>query len=122
MIPAFLLTRFGPQGAKVVFLGGILLAVLLIGLSVYMIGRSDGKAGEVVKRQEAQIELQQDISEADKRAAHTRVDDAVRAEKERKELDDAFKDIGSPDARRARRGCIILRQQGRDTTGIPGCQ
>lgn len=122
MIPSFLVARYGPEAARVVFFGGIVVAALLIGLTIYMLGRSDGKTGERVKRQEAQIELQADIQRADQKAADTRVSDAVRLEQQRKELDDAFTAIGSPDARRARRGCIILRQQGRDTTGIPGCQ
>lgn len=122
MIPSFLIARYGPEAARVVFFGGIIVAALLIGLTIYMLGRSDGKTGERVKRQEAQIEMQQEIGAANERAADTRVDDAIRLEQQRKELNDAFRDIGSPDARRARRGCIILRQQGRDTTGIPGCQ
>lgn len=118
MIPSFLIARYGPEAARVVFFGGIIVAALLIGLVVYMLGRSDGKTA----RAEAQIELQAEIKQADQRAADTRVGDAVRMEQQRKELDDAFKAANGPDDRRALRGCVVMRQQGRDTTGIPGCQ
>lgn len=122
MTPSFLIARYGPEAARVVFFGSIIVAALLIGLTVYMLGRSDGKTGEIVKRREAQIELQAEIKQADQRAADTRVGDAVRMEQQRKELDDAFKAANGPDDRRALRGCVVMRQQGRDTTGIPGCQ
>lgn len=121
MIPSFLIARYGPEAARIIVAGGIIVGALLIGLTVYMLGRSDGKTGEIAKRQAAQIELQADIRKADQRAADTRTGDAVRLEQHRKELDDAFKDANGPDDRRARRGCVIVRQQGRNPADVPGC-
>jgi hypothetical protein len=121
MIPAFLVKRFGPQAAKLIFFGGIILALLLAALAIYLVGRGDGKAGEVIEQQEREIEVQQDVGDANTNAAGTRVEDAVRSERQQKELTDALKATTDPDRQRALRGCVILRQQGRDTSRIPAC-
>jgi len=121
MIPAFLISRFGAQGAKVVFFGGIVLLALLAGLAVYLLGRGDGKAGEQLGAAKREIQVQAQVGDANTNAAAARVEDAVRTEQQTKELSDALKATNNPDRQRALRGCVILRQQGRDTSGIPAC-
>lgn len=121
MIPAALIERYGPQGAKVVFFGGIALLVGLALLVAYCTGRGDGKRVEVVKQQERTIEVLEDVGAANETAAGTRVADTKRIALNEKELADALKAETDPDTRRALRGCIIMRQQGRDTTGVPAC-
>ena len=85
-------------------------------------GKQSGKSSEVIKQQGREIETQQDLGEANSNAADARVNDAVRTARERKELDDATKATQDPDRQRALRGCVILRQQGRDTANIPECR
>lgn len=122
MIPAFLVSKFGPLASKFIFFGGIAMFVAALLLLSYCSGRSDGKTGEVVKQQGREIKVQQDLGHANENAAGSRVHDAVKAEQQKKELNDAIKDINGPDRARALRGCIILRQQGRDTVNIPACR
>lgn len=121
MIPTALIERFGPAGAKAVFFGGIAALVALALLLSYCTGRGDGKRVEVVKQQERTIEVLEDVGEANEAAAGTRVADATRIALDQKELEDALKATTDPDTRRVLRGCIIMRQQGRDTAGIPAC-
>jgi hypothetical protein len=121
MIPAFLVTRFGKTGAKLVFFGGIALALLLAALTIYLVGRSDGKRGEVVDQLEREVEVQGKVGDANENSSATRVADEVRAERERREINDALEATQDPDRQRAVRGCVILRQQGRDTSRIPAC-
>ncbi len=54
--------------------------------------------------------------------ADVRTEDAVRAEKQQREIEDAVANSTGPDDVRARRGCVILRQQGRDTSQLPACR
>jgi len=122
MIPEFLVAKFGPLASKIIFFGGIVAFVAALLLLSYCSGRSDGKTGEVVKQQEREIQVQQDLGKANENASTARVEDAVKAEQQKKELNDAIKDTNSPDRARALRGCIILRQQGRDTINIPACR
>lgn len=122
MIPAFLVNKFGPLASKFIFFGGIAMFVAALLLLSYCSGRSDGKTGEVVKQQGREIKVQQDLGHANENAAGSRVQDAVKAEQQKKELNDAIKDINGPDRARALRGCIILRQQGRNTADIPACR
>lgn len=121
MIPAFLVKRFGPAGAKAVFYSGLAIMLVVILTLAYCSGRQDGKTGEVVKQQEREIEVQRDVGDANTKSADQRVEDAVKAEKQQKELADALKATTDPDRQRALRGCVILRQQGRDTSRIPAC-
>jgi hypothetical protein len=121
MVPLFLVNRFGPQAAKVVFYGGIVLALLLAALTVYLVGRGDGKRGEVVGQLKRENKVQADVGDANANASTARVEDAVRSEQQKKELSDALEATDDPDRQRALRGCVILRQQGRDTSRIPGC-
>lgn len=87
----------------------------------YCKGQSAGKSGEVVKQQSREIKTQQDLGKAGENAAAARVDSAVKLEQQKRELNDALEATQDPDRQRALRGCIILRQQGRDTSHIPAC-
>lgn len=120
-MPAFLVSRFGPLGAKLVLFGGIALVLAALALSLYLTGRSDGKRGEVVQQQEREITNIREVGAADTKAADIRVKDAVRTEQQTKDLNDALNATDNPDQQRALRGCVILRQQGRDTSRIPAC-
>lgn len=106
---------------KIAFYAGLALLFGVILLLAYCQGRDDGKQGEEVKRLEREATTQKNINAADNKAADSRVQDATRSERQRKELSDALEAINDPDSKRALRGCVILRQQGRDTSGIPAC-
>lgn len=99
--------------------GAALLAVLLA--LAYCNGKSAGKSGEIVKQQKREIETQQDLGKANENAADARVQDAVKSERQQQELEDALKATQNSDRQRALRGCVVLRQQGRDTSNIPAC-
>lgn len=121
MIPTFLVTRFGAAGAKAVFFGGIALALLLVALGIYLLGRSDGKTGEQLGAAKREIVVQGQVKQADSNASAARVEDTVHIQQQRDELHDILQATQDPDRQRALRGCVILRQQGRDTSRIPGC-
>lgn len=72
-----------------------------------------GGAGEREDQLQEQIETQKKVGKADTKAGETRVEDAVRTEQQKEELSDAVENATSPDDLRRRRGCAILRQQGR---------
>lgn len=122
MIPKFLIDKFGPLGAKLIFFLGLLIVLGSILTLAYCQGRSDGKAGEVIAQQKREIEVQRKLGGANTKAADARVRDATKAAQQGRELSDALKATQDPDRQRALRGCAILRQQGRDTTGIPACR
>lgn len=114
-MPPFLSNLLSKYG---LWLGVAGLAVILLTLA-YCAGRGDGKAGEQRKQLEAQVRLEHDASGADATAADQRVKDAVTIEQQRKELDDAINTGESDDDLRARRGCLIMRQQRQPTP--PAC-
>lgn len=87
----------------------------------YCKGQTAGKSSEVIKQQDREIKTQQDLGNAETHASETRVQDAVKSEQQKRELNDALKATHDPDRQRALRGCVILRQQGRDTSHIPAC-
>jgi len=122
MIPEFLIAKFGPVASKIIFFGGIVAFVAALLLLSYCSGRSDGKTSEVVKQQEREIQVQQDLGKANENASTARVQDAVKAEQQEKELTNALAATKDPDRQRVLRGCIILRQQGRNTADIPACR
>lgn len=97
------------------------LAVAILSLA-YCKGVSAGKSGEVVKQQKREIETQQDIGHANEKAGDQRMKDTMQSTTQQKELQDALAATNDPDRQRALRGCIILRQQGRDTSHLPACR
>lgn len=122
MIPTFLVNKFGPAGAKLAFFGGIAVLIALGVLLAYCSGRSDGKTGEVVKQQGRTIDTLQDLGNANGDAANQRIDDMLNASAQAEELKNATQADDSADRQRIRRGCVILRQQGRNTADIPACR
>ena len=100
--------------AVAVLLGLILLVV------AYCSGRSDGK--QVI---EDRLQAEREAVLADQRVAERKAEQAreIAAQKavtEKKDLDNAVLDTRGLD--RTVRGCIILRQQGRDVSNLPACQ
>jgi hypothetical protein len=95
--------------------------VAAIGLAL-LVAYCSGGTGEKNKQLEREVEVQQDIGAANTNASTARVEDAVRTTQEERELDAALKAVVGPDERRALRGCVILRQQGRDTSAIAACR
>jgi len=109
-----LLKKFGP------FVAIGLVVALALGLA-YCKGQSAGKSGEVVKEQQRTIQTQAEVGNANENAAAARVSDATKAVQQEKELSDALKSTTDPNRARVLRGCLIMRQQGRDTKNIPAC-
>ena len=107
---------------KYLLIGGIVALVIAILALTYCQGKSAGKSGEVVKQQKHEIETKKEEMGAAENAAIFRVEDARKLDQQERELRDAVKDAKSDDDARARRGCAILRQQGRDTKNIPACR
>jgi hypothetical protein len=121
MIPAFLVAKLGDAGAKVAFYGGIALLILLLFLLAYCSGRHDGKTGEVNGQLKREVQVQNQVGSANENASSQRVTDAVKQEQQKQELSNASQGATSPDDARRRRGCVILRQQGRDTSKLAEC-
>lgn len=97
------------------------IVVAVLGLT-YCQGQKAGKSGEVVKQQERTIEIQNQVGAANENAAAARVDDATTAAQQERELKDALDATNDPARQRVLRGCLIMRQQGRDTQNIPACR
>lgn len=98
-----------------------LLAAALLTLT-YCQGQRAGGTGEKLKQAEAAAKLDATADAADAKAADARVTAATDGAVQKQELNDAqAKSVDADDARR-RRGCAILRQQGRarDATAA-GC-
>lgn len=112
-IPPFL-AKYG------IYLGLALLVAGILGLA-YCEGHKSGKSGEVVQEQKRTIQVQQDVGAANENAASARVADATKAAQQEKELTDAINSSNDPNKQRVLRGCLILRQQHRDTKNIPEC-
>lgn len=107
---------------RIAVYAGLALLLGVLFLLAYCQGRSDGKAGEVIGQQKREIETQIDLGKAGENAAATRVEDATRAEQQKGELNNALAATNDPDRQRRLRGCVILRQQNRDTSNIPACR
>lgn len=125
MIPAGLIARFGASALPTLkkwwpAIAAAALFGLLLTLA-YCKGESAGKTGEIVKQQDREIEILTEVGEANESAAEARLTDASRIALNEKELTNALTETSDPDTRRALRGCIVMRQQGRDTTGVPAC-
>lgn len=100
---------------------GALAVVAILGLA-YCEGHKTGKTGEVVQEQKRTIQTQQEVGSANENAAAARVSDATKSEQQKKELSDALNSSNDPSQQRIARGCLILRQQHRDTKNIPECR
>jgi hypothetical protein len=59
------------------------------------------------------IQLQTHVIAADGNAADARVADTVQIQNQQREIEDAVQNTSSVDDARRKRGCVILRQQGR---------
>lgn len=99
--------------------GVVIIAAIVI---IYTRGVSAGKTGEVVKQVQREAEVQTKINEVNENASAARVDAERQLADQARELKDAEQDAASLDAVRIKRGCVILRQQGRDTSRIPACR
>lgn len=102
-------------------LASALLLALILSVA-YCKGQRAGKSGEVQRQQVREIETQKNINQANEQAADQRVADTVRAQQQQKELTDALAATSDPDRQRSLRGCLILRQQGRDISNISACR
>jgi hypothetical protein len=114
-VKTFLSSKWPYLAAGVVIIGACLLLA-------YCTGRSDGKSGEVIKAQDREIEVKTKVGDANENAAGTRVEDATKLQRQQQEIEDAVRNAKGPDDVRAKRGCVILQQQGRDTSAIPACR
>ena len=101
------------------FAGVALLFGALIMLA-FCSGEKSGGNKEIIGQQERTIELDGKVTKADEKASSDRTADQKRLNEQQKELEDANTEQ-NPDDRRTKRGCLIMRQQGRDTSEIPGC-
>jgi len=102
----------------------LLAGVVIIGILayVYFEGKSAGKTGEVAKQVQRENEVQVKINDANENASAARVEAATKLEQQQRELEDVQSEAGSVDAVRIKRGCVILRQQGRDISKVPACR
>lgn len=104
-------------------IGLVLLAVILLGLA-YCSGRDAGRDAEASAGKDRTIQAERQIGAANTKAADARVDQAKQLEQQRKELDDARIIVpgDSADDARARYGCRVMQQQGRDPNSNPTCR
>ena len=103
----------------------LLAAAALFGVLLtlaYCKGQSAGKSSEIIKQQDREIEVQKDLGTANEKAADKRLSDTELARIQERELTNALQASSDPDRQRALRGCIILRQQGRDVSDLPACR
>lgn len=122
MVPAIIVRLVGKKLAPFAFYGAIA-ALLATGLGLFIWHeRSIGAASEIHKQDRREIKVQGQVGAANENAATERVKDATTIQQQTQELKDATRDAKSPDDARARRGCAILRQQGRDTRSVAACQ
>lgn len=112
-IPPFL-AKYG------IYIGLVFLVAGILGLA-YCKGQSAGKSGEVVHEQQRTIQTQQEVGSANENASTARVAQATKAAQQERELSNALESTNDPTRQRVLRGCIIMRQQGRDTKNIPAC-
>ena len=103
----------------VILAGVVITAAITI---IYLRGYSAGKTGEIVKAVQRENEVQIKINDANENAAQARVEAATALQNQSQELQDVQSEAGSVDALRIKRGCVILRQQGRDISKIPACR
>ncbi len=100
--------------------GAVLLVTLALALA-YCSGKDAGRSEADLAREKANVEALATASASAEKAADERAADAATTAAQKKELEDAkWLCVGNEDCRNMR-GCIILRQQGRDLAGIPAC-
>jgi hypothetical protein len=105
-----------------IILGGLLL-IAGLALSLYLMGRSDGRAKADAERAVANVEAMKIDQKAKDNAAQDRVTDAEQVLELKEELTDAVAEIPDdvPDAVAVQLGCQRLRNAGKDTAAIPAC-
>lgn len=105
-----------------IILGGVAL-LLVIGITLYVTGRSDGRAKADAERAVANVEAMKTNEKANANAADDRVADAEQVLELKEELTDAVAEVPDdvPDTVAVALGCERLRRQGTDTTAIPAC-
>lgn len=113
--------KLGERAGEVVFWAGVLLLAAAILTLAYCTGRNSGGKDAVIDQQAAEIDTLDKIGNANQGAADQRVSDSVRQMRETQELQDALNSETDPDKQRALRGCVIMRQQNRNTSGIAAC-
>ncbi len=115
VIPPSVATFFGKYG---IYLAIAAIVVAVLGLT-YCQGQKAGKSGEVIKQQDRTIQVQKEVGAANENAAGARVADATKAAQQERELKDALDATNDPNRQRVLRGCLIMRQQGRNTKDLP---
>ena len=108
--------------SKWALIGGAALLFAAILALAYCSGRKAGTDAADLAREKANVEALATASAAAEAAAEERGSDAAVIADQRKELSDAKWTCKGADDCRGMRGCIILRQQGKDLAGIPACQ
>jgi hypothetical protein len=105
-----------------IILGGLLLLAGLA-LTLYLMGRSDGRAKADAERAVANVEAMKTNEKANTNAAEDRVTDAEQVLELKEELTDAVAEIPDdvPDPVAVALGCERLRKAGKDTASIPAC-
>jgi hypothetical protein len=101
-----------------IYIGLALLVAGILGLA-YCEGHKAGKSGEVVHEQARTIQVQQEVGGANENASTARVADATKAVQQERELKDALNATNDPNRQRVLRGCLIMRQQGRNPKDLP---
>ena len=97
--------------------------VILILSVTYCTGSKAGKQSEINDQLGRTIETQKKVTDANEDSAAGRVKDRVTIEQQQKELDDAISQSYEDSITlRQRRGCLIMRQQGRDTSNLASCR
>lgn len=97
--------------------------VILIAVGyIYSRGVNAGKTSEQLKEAKNELEVVTKVEGANVSAADARVKDATVHQEQAQEIKDAVRDSKTLDDARRKRGCVILRQQGRDTTKIAACR
>ena len=109
------LTKWWPA-----LLAGVVIAIA-VGV-IYFRGVSAGKTGAQVQAQKREVKIQIEVKDANENASAARVEDTSELQNQMQELKDAQRDAKDLDDARRKRGCIVLRQQGRDTSRIPACR
>lgn len=94
------------------------LFVIVVLLWVYHAGGSS----EVVKQQDRTIQTQIKVNTANENSSAIRVEDTVKLDQQKQELQNAIDNASNDDDARRKSGCVVLRQQGRDTATIPACR